>query len=437
MRLTTEQVIEMAPDPASAAAGKKLMALKNWEDLGQSAGALWGKCRGSALYQVKVDLSNMGYHCSCPSRKFPCKHSLGLMLVAAASPDAVPEGAVPDWVEEWLSKRRDKAEKKAEKEEAAARKPVDEVAQQKRAEQREGRVAGGLARLDLWIQDLVRTGLAGVESRPADFWDEQAKRLVDAQAPGLASRVARLAAIPRSSRDWPQRLLAELGRVKLLVHAYGRLRELEPALQSEVRQAIGWTVSQAELEEQGEATLDQWVVAGQWIDDEERLRAERSWLVGRRTGRWALVLQFAPSGQPFAESIVAGTEQEGKLVFYPGTVRRRARLAERSGEVAAATERLPGFGTIDEFFAATSDELARQPWSLARGTVLRDVTLVPRSDEPWLVRDRDGHGLPLRGRDHWKMLAVSGGAAFDLAAEWDGDRLRPLGMVFEGQYRGP
>src|SRR5688572_8822107 len=104
----------MAPDAASAAAGKKLMALKNWEDLGQSPEAIWGKCRGSALYQVRIDLSNMGYSCSCPSRKFPCKHSLGLMLVAAASPDAVAEASLPEWVEEWLSKRRDKAEKKAE-----------------------------------------------------------------------------------------------------------------------------------------------------------------------------------------------------------------------------------------------------------------------------------------------------------------------------------
>jgi len=427
----------MAPDPASAAAGKKLMAQKNWEDLGRSAEALWGKCRGSALYQVKVDLSNMGYHCSCPSRKFPCKHSLGLMLLAAASPDAAPQSAVPDWVEEWLSRRKEKAEKKAEKEETAARKPVDEAAQQKRQEQREGRVAEGLARLDLWIQDLVRTGLAAVESQPPTFWEEQAKRLVDAQAPALASRISRLAAIPRSSRDWPQRLLAELGRVKLLVHAYGRLPELEPGLQSEVRQAIGWTVPQSELDEQGEKITDRWIVAGQWIDDDERLRAERSWLVGRETGRWALVLQFAPQGQPFAESIVAGTEQEGTLIFYPGTVRRRARIAARMGEFAPITERMPGAGTVDEFLAEAAEEAGKQPWSLNRGAVLHDVTLVPRNDEPWLARDGSGHALPLAGRDHWRLLSISGGQPLDLIGEWDGRHLRPLGMVFEGTYRGP
>ena len=55
-----EQVSQLAPDPSSAGAGQKLMALKNWSDLGISAEALWGKCLGSALYQVKVDLMNLG-----------------------------------------------------------------------------------------------------------------------------------------------------------------------------------------------------------------------------------------------------------------------------------------------------------------------------------------------------------------------------------------
>jgi uncharacterized Zn finger protein len=79
MNLTVEQVAEMAPDPAAAAAGKKLVALKLWSDLGRSPAAIWGKCQGSALYQVKIDLANMGTSCSCPSRKFPCKHALGLL----------------------------------------------------------------------------------------------------------------------------------------------------------------------------------------------------------------------------------------------------------------------------------------------------------------------------------------------------------------------
>src|SRR5262249_2199666 len=151
--------------------------------------ALWGKCQGSAVYQVKIDLSNLGYNCSCPSRKFPCKHVLGLLMLTAQSPEAVTERTTPDWVDDWLAKRRAREEKAAAPRKESAAGPVDEKARQKRAEQRGANVRDGLARLDLWMKDLVRTGLAAVETQPESFWDEQAKRLVDAQAPGLASRV--------------------------------------------------------------------------------------------------------------------------------------------------------------------------------------------------------------------------------------------------------
>lgn len=434
MPLSLEQVAEMAPDSASAAAGKKLMALKNWEDLGHSAEALWGLCRGSALYQAKVDLANLGYHCSCPSRKFPCKHVLGLLMLFAASPDAVAGADSPDWVHEWLQRRRTREEKKAERQETEAKKPADEKAQKRRADQREAKVADGLARLDLWMKDLVRNGLALCETRPPSFWEEQAKRLVDAQAPGLASRVARLALIPRSSRDWPARLLAELGRIKLLLHAWERIESLDAPLKHEVRQSLGWTVNQADLERDGEQLDDSWVVVGQWTDDEERVRTQRSWVVGRQTRRMALVLQFSAGGQPFGESIVPGGEQQATLVFYPGAARQRARFLKREGAVQAMAERPPGAATIDAFLADVAAQVARQPWLTAFGAVLHDVRLAPQNDG-WLAVDLDGRGLPLAGREHWKMLAISGGRPFDLTGEWDGHALRPLGMHADNQFR--
>jgi hypothetical protein len=65
--------------------------------------------------------------------------------------------------------------------------------------------------------------------------------------------------------------------------------------------------------------------------------------------------------------------------------------------------------------------------------VLHDVTMVP--GDVWHVRDGDGRGLPLLGKPTWKLLAISGGSTIDLAGEWDGRRLRPLGMYCEGEYR--
>jgi len=432
INLTIEQVAEMAPDPASAAAGKKLVGVKHWPELGRSPDALWGKCQGSAVYQVKVELSNLGYNCNCPSRKFPCKHVLGLLMLAAQSPEAVAEKSSPDWVDDWLAKRRAREEKQDAAKKEPPAEPVDQKAKQKRAEQRGANVSEGLSRLDLWIKDLVRTGLAAVETQPASFWEEQAKRLVDAQAPGLASRVARLASIPRSSHDWVGRLLAELGRIKWLIQAHHRLDALDPSLASDVRQIIGWNVSQAELDQSGDFANDTWVVAGQWIDDDDRIRTQRSWVAGRNTGRWGLVLQFSAAGQPFPEPIVAGTEQAGTLGFYPGAARLRARFIQREGTVASLADRPPGFDTIEDFLANVTESVAKQPWFDGLGGVVRDATIV--RTETWLARDHTGHALPLRGSNHWKAFAICGGHPSDLAFEWDGNGLRLLGLFVDGQY---
>jgi hypothetical protein len=430
---TLEQIEAMAPDSAAAAAAKKLAAANQWPELGQSAEALWGRCQGSSVYQVKIDLASIGYNCSCPSRKLPCKHVLGLLMLAAKSPDSFSQAAVPAWVEEWLLKRRAREEKQAVAESKPARGPSDPKAAQRRAQDRTRLVREGLARLDLWIRDLIRTGIAEVGVKPQSYWEEQAKRLVDSQAPGLAARVARLADMPRSSPDWAERLLGELGRIELLVHAFDRIDDLDQALASEIRQLIGWNVSQDELERDGERVDDTWVIGGRWLDDRDRVVVERSWVVGRATGRVALILQFSAAGQPFPEPIIAGTEEHGTLVFYPGASRQRAKFLGRQSEPLPVRRRPPGHSTIDAFLTSVADLLARQPWLGAFGAVLHDVAIV-RARDQWWARDKEARALPLLGQNHWKALALAGGHPSDLIGEWNGHGLRTLGMFVHGRH---
>src|SRR5687768_12564977 len=105
LELTAAEIRALAPDASAASAGKKLGKPSSFENLGQNTQALWGECRGSALYRTLVSLVDRATQCSCPSRKFPCKHALGLMFLAADTPGAFPERAAPDWVESFLAKR--------------------------------------------------------------------------------------------------------------------------------------------------------------------------------------------------------------------------------------------------------------------------------------------------------------------------------------------
>lgn len=428
---TMEQVGGLAPDSASAAAGRKLAAVAHWNGLGRSDGAVWGLCKGSAVYQVKADLADFGYHCSCPSRKFPCKHTLALLTLLATSTDAFATGDPPEWVVEWLSRRQARAARQTEKAEEAASKPVDEKAQQKRVEKREHRVREGIERLDLWMRDLVRNGMAGIESKPASFWDEQAKRLVDAQAPGLATRIGRLAELPGSEPDWPELLLSELGRLSLVLHAYNRLNTLEADLAAEVRQLVGWNVATEDVDRDGERVTDDWLLLGQYVADDGRVRTQRTWAFGTATGRAALLLQFAAGPQPFSEPLLPGARQRGTLAFYPGRAAQRAKFVSREGPPEPIVER-PSGSSIDGFLEDVARGLTRQPWLTAYGGMLREATVIP--GEPWHVRDAVGHALPLAGSEYWKLLALTGGHPCDLAGEWDGRRFRPLGAFVEDRY---
>jgi hypothetical protein len=435
MDLTVEQVLALAPDASAAAAGKKLGVAKPWQHLGRSDAAIWGECQGSALYQVQVELASLAYKCSCPSHKLPCKHSLGLLVLAATAPAALPQGEPPEWVAAWLAKRAATVEKRQARAEQPPA-PVDLAAQAKRADKRMAQVLAGIDTLDLWLGDLMRNGLAGLELQPDSFWENQAKRLVDAQAPGLATRIRHMASIPGSGRDWPERLLDELGRLALLTHAFRRLDDLDPALREDVRQLVGWTLGQDEVAAHGERVADDWMVLGQWVDDDDpRIRTQRTWLLGARTGRRALILQFSPKPMtpPFPEQILPGTHQEAELAFWPGAYPLRARFVARSGAPAPLAAP-PAADTLDAALAGAAHALARQPWLDRFPFTLGDVTPLRDDSDRWLVRDRDDGALPLTPGEHWPLLVHSGGAPCHLAAEWDGAALRPLGLWADGTF---
>jgi hypothetical protein len=145
------------------------------------------------------------------------------------------------------------------------------------------------------------------------------------------------------------------------------------------------------------------------------------------------MLHFSAAGQPFPESVVPGTEQEGSIVFYPGASGQRAKFLNRQGAPSPVADHLPGHETVDSFLSQVTDLLSRQPWLTSFGAVLRDVTVV-RSRDAWWVSDRHANALPLSGKDLWKAMAITGGHPSDLACEWDGHALRMLGGLAGGRY---
>jgi SWIM zinc finger len=440
MNYSAEQIIALAPDPASAKAGRSLAIASKWQNVGQDERALWGECQGSGAkpYQTVIDLNEPAFKCSCPSRKFPCKHALGLFLLLANQP-AAANTAQPAWAAEWLAKRDQQTERKTELAQKAAEEP-DAATLARRASQkakrsvdREAKVVAGLKELDLWLRDLLRHGLASSQTRSLDYWEQMAARLIDAQAPGVARRVRDLARVPHSGDGWTERLLAQLSSLFLLLKAFERVETLPPATQADVRTAIGWSLKEEELPEENTVS-DQWLVLGQRTTGEESLRVRRTWLWGESNAKGALVLEFAAPGQHLALDMLPGTRVEAELVFYPSNYQLRAVLRKRLNTTRAPSE-TPGYQTSDELLTTYADVLALNPWVEAIPAPLQTVVPVRRGEQ-WFARDTNGRLLKLRCEPiaGWKLLALSGGYPIAIFGEWNGRALLPLSTRVEGRH---
>ncbi len=433
--VTADQVTKMAPDASAATAAKKLASSKHWQSLGQQPGVLWGECQGSALYQVRVALDKPTFHCSCPSRKQPCKHGLGLLLLAANTPDAIPQSEAPEWVASWLARRAAAEQREEHKESQKESQKAPAKGSGKSAEKRQAKVDRGIEQLDLWLNDLVRNGLGKLETTSTKFWEQQAAQMVDAQAPGIATRIRRMASIPNASNDWPEKLLAQLGQLSLLTQAYRRLERLDSALQADIRQSIGWNYKEDEVIAQGKHVTDDWLFLGQVVEEGERGRSQRTWLLGASGKRPAMLLQFAIAQSSFPQVYLTGIRQQAELTYWPGIQPQRALITGSRGEATSIQERLPGKETIEEFCAVVAATLALQPWQERFLCTLRAV--IPTHDKAsgrWSICDRNDQALPLANGEYWSLLALSGGRPVDFAGEWNGETLLPLGILVDTTY---
>jgi hypothetical protein len=461
-RWSADQVLSLAPDTAAQHGARATARDTAWGEAGLSSGAdlpptLWGLVLGSGSrpYQTCVDLTEPAYRCSCPSRKFPCKHTLALLLRWSAG--AIPEAPAPAWVREWQASQAERVTRAAARTQTARTggDGVGRAAGGRASARRAGRVASGMAELDRWLSDQVRGGLATAAQRGYEHWDAMGARLVDAQAPGAARLVRSLAGYLGD----PDRLLAEIGLLRLLCAGYSRLDALPPALAAVVRLRVGLPVAAEEVLA-GEPVRDLWQVLGVRDEPEDNLMVRRVWLRGAASGRAALVLSFAGPGQVFATDLIPGTGLDADLCFYPEHLRvliaRRHAPARPLGTVAGS---LDVAGAMAEYARALAADpwLERWPMVLA-GVVPAPVGAVPAAPVPggampasgagggtgtdgahdapagggrqrWCLT-AGGAGVPLdpAAGPPWRLVAAASGRPVTVAGEWTAAGLRPLSV---------
>jgi hypothetical protein len=444
MPLSRSAIEAMAPDQSALSAAAALLKPGKWPLRARSGGLVWGECQGSGAnpYRVVADIEDPGSKCTCPSRKFPCKHALALMWLFVDEEAAFATAETPDWVSEWMGRRRRGAaaspakpasegkslEAASESREAAPVDPAVEArraaAAEKRAAETRGLVAAGLDELELWIADQLRTGVGAFVDDAAQRCRRIGARLVDAKAGALASRIdeapSRFLALPADERG--DAAIAELGKLVLLSRAWRAAPD-----DAELRREVVSTESREDLlADPGALRLaSTFEVLG------EQIRTRRDGLVSVSTWllnlagegpRFALLSDFFPaSAGRRSGAFVAGHTFQAELAFYPARHPLRAVIAARSDAGGSSDAAWPA-APLGDPLMAYADALLAAPWRLEAPILLPPGRIA--EDEAgrswWLAQTV---GVPLDGKAPVSAL----GAAFDGAAGvWTGARLHLL-----------
>jgi hypothetical protein len=418
-RWTAAQVAGLAPDTSSLTAARRLARPGPWSDTGSTETLLWGKCQGSGRtpYQVSIDLVGPAFRCTCPSRKFPCKHGLALLLLwvdGAGSVADVDEAA--GFAREWAAERSARAVAKAAGDAARPTRTPDPAAAAKRLEDRLALMDGGMDDFARWLTDLARGGTAA--------------RLVDAQLPGLADDVRSVGGAVSGRPDWAERLLVAIGRWWTATRAWAARESLDAAQMGDLRAYLGWSTS-TESVRRADAVTDRWLVLGAHRTDDGRLQQQRTWLLGGTTGETVQVLYFAAGGQVLPDARAVGSSHAATVARYPGAAVRRALFVD---EAVPADEpvRMPSGATLERAQVTAAQAWGQNPWARRVPVVLADVRV--GADR---VVDAQGASVALtEDAPVWSLLALTGGRPSRVFGELEEARLRPLTVVVDDEVVG-
>ncbi|ATA68846.1 hypothetical protein CGC48_09575 [Capnocytophaga cynodegmi] len=195
MEITQKKIEELAPNAEAAKKGRDLAKKNKFSNLKISVekNLIWGECAGSGKnpYYCSadyIDANNPVFRCNCPSRQFPCKHTIGLLYCYESDNKAFVSAEIP---EDILSKR-EKIEKKQEKK-AQEKESIKEKAEKPKKINKNSiikKIDTQLTGIQLGqkiLKDIVQTGLSSIDAKLHRTLQTQIKELGNYYIGGIQS----------------------------------------------------------------------------------------------------------------------------------------------------------------------------------------------------------------------------------------------------------
>lgn len=182
--LSEQQIIGMAPNASAVSNARKISSKGGFVNLWRSEDETFymGECSGSGKtnYITSVDFINQEEpicRCICPSRQYPCKHGLALLMeICAEKTFAICE--IPEDILQKRVKKEEREQKKEEKKKQPAK--VNKAARTKKIKKQ----LEGLVMTEQVITQLLQVGLGTISGNSIKTYKDLAKQLGDYYLPG-------------------------------------------------------------------------------------------------------------------------------------------------------------------------------------------------------------------------------------------------------------
>ena len=437
MSFTPEIARSLAPDDGTLKRAESIANPRKWIFVERNERALWGECKGSGNepYRTVVDMNGPAYKCSCPVNRFPCKHALALLLMAASADSSIfGNNLPPQYVSDWLDSRDRRAAAKAEPrtEEQLAK---SDAGKEKTKNDRLELMEAGIDDLQRRLLDIIRQGIASLDRVDNDYWLDFAARMVDAKVGGLSRRIKSWATFQKEyPNDWYERLLSELGTLYLFSKAFKNFDKIPENLQTEILVQAGMSIKKEELLNQ-KGYEDDWLVMAQIeTKEEDNLTSRRAWLMGKKTGKIVLVLDFSFGNTGFPNVWINGFVYHAEVIFYPSAY--PLRVVVKSAEIGHPFTQIIGYQNFTQFFDAYSRAVSKNPWLNNFPVLMAQVTPIFNKNQFHLV-DSENKTIKIAALDDsiaWQCVALSGGKPVAVFGEWTGEKFYPLSLFVDGRF---
>jgi hypothetical protein len=408
---TSEQVLGLAQHDYQVKTSRELAFVHKWHSLSHDERGIWGEIPVSdkTPMRTKVLLEPLSFACSCVSYHSPCQHSLGLLLLWLEHPEAFANTASPTWLT-WT-----------EMDELDTDNDVTEDSK------RPIRVEAGLAELELWLHDLVRSGLEAVRTRPPTYYQQMADRLVDANLSELSKDIRQLASISVKHPRWHEDYLSVLGKLHLLIQGFKRLGDLPETTAADLRMAVGWLPTL-----QAERVTDTWHIVGCRVEAEVNRKVQRTYLWSEKDSRPALFVDVLHGKKTANTRFLPGAVLEATLNFYTSSTRLQAELLSLQ-KVTRPEKPVRGETSIKLLMTNFTAVKTANPWTRSYPLLLQDV-VAEQHEGNWIIRDAEGYflSLPPRFGYGWYLRSLSAEGLW-LFGEYDGLRFLPLSTWANGR----